>query len=360
MRSQRVTKLLACTLSSAMIVMPVPVFASSSTPQTTVIEGDSGVAGGSFTTDFDVTKEKVKVTVPVNANIRVNPNFKNGNMSVNGFRVASKDLVIANQTLDSDHNAMPVLVTAYAKILSKTDNVKVYYDPAATTYTASSNSRAKEMRVQLVSENGNGDVSSNNGQYTLGTTFADSATHSMITTMGSLLEVPVPAPTSVNNAGTASAAVQTAGYASFAVIGDANENADWQKDDAKFEISYDIRATSSPSVVNKEAITFVNANYVSTNSISVNIPDKALEGVDVAEVMVRDDLGKWDEWVVGEDPNVYYERNANDDGEVLTFWYESIQDYDEILTASGVSKPNKLEVIIAFTDGRVWKGQLSK
>lgn len=359
MRSQRVTKLLACTLSSAMIVMPVPVFAASSAPQTTIIEGDSGVAGGTFTTDFDVTKEKVKVTVPVNANIRVNPNFKQGNTSVNGYRVASKDIVIANQTLDSDHNAMPVLVTAYARILSKTDDVKVYYDPAATTYTASSNSRAKEMRVQLVSENGQGDVSNNKGQYTPGTTFVDSTTHSTITTLGSLLEVPVPAPTSVNNAGTANAAVDTAGYASFAVVGDANENADWQKDDVKFEIAYNIRATSSSSVVNKEAITFLNGNYVSTNSISVNIPDKALDGVDVEEVMVRDDLGKWDEWVVGEDPDVYYERNANDDGEVLTIWYESIQDYDEILSNS-TTKPNKLEVIIAFTDGRVWKGQLSK
>lgn len=348
MKSKRVTKLLACVLSSTMIMAPVSVFASSTDRTTVTQEGDYA---GSFETGFDVNKQTLNVTVPTKADIRINPTFKTGNTSVNGYRVASKDLMIENKTLDTDHNAIPVLLTAKAKIANKKDDVKVYYD--ASKYTPSSSSQAKEILMQLVSANG-GDISNNNAQYVKNSNFADTADSKTVTTLGSLLQVQVPAATSVNNAGQQNAAVQVGGYAAIAVIGDANENAKWEKDDVTLELTYNLKATSATSTVATPNVTISSGNLTSGNAVSINIPDTTLDGSNVGSIVVCDRKAESAEWNL--DDTVTWDRTTANDGYMATIPATTLDGYvTEFKKGTTGNVADRLMLLVSFTDGRVQK-----
>lgn len=340
MKAKRATRFLACVLSAAMCTMPV--YASSATPVT----GDGSVQG-SLNTDFDLLKEKVEVTVPTKAEIRVNPLFDTGADTVDQYQIASKDLVVQNKSMDAKkENGIPVLVTAYGTVTAKGSDVQLYYD--ATKFTPSSTSTTKEVEIQLASENGSGtlstDSTSSNGEYNLNTTANDSITNVNITTAGSRLQIPIAAPAVTNKVPT-----PTAG--AFAVIGKANENAAWQKEDLTVTLYYNIQATKQSSVA---APTITIPTVVSGQAVSIDFADTDMGGAVPTKFVIHEEKDRLPETTM-DTSTLGWTRDAND-----TKWTITIPANDEALKWYCQEQSSKsFDFLIALSDGRVVKTKIT-
>lgn len=342
MKSKRVTKLLTCVLSAAMCAMPVSAAATSK-----VVEG-SGAVSGELTTDFDLLKEKVVVTVPTKAEIRVNPFYDSTADTVDQFRIASKDLVVENRSIDTkQENGVPVLVTAYGTVTAKGDDVQLYYD--ASKFTPSSTSPKKQVELQIASWNGSGTLSTNstssNGEFDLNTTASDTATNVNITTAGSRLQIPVAAPTVTNKV------VTTVTKSAFAVIGKANENAAWTADDLKVSLFYNIQATKQAPVT---APSVTIPTVVSGSAVSVDFVDTTMDAAVPTKFVIHDENDKLPETTI-DAATLEWTRDTAD-----TKWTVSIPGDNAALTWFCQEQSGKsFDLLIPLTDGRVIKTKIT-
>lgn len=340
MKSKRVTTLLACVLSASMCVMPV---SAATNPEVT----GTGQVGGEINASFDLLKETVTVTVPTAADIRVNPFFDGSVDTVEKFRVASKDLVVQNKTMDGKkENGLPVLITATGKVTKGAD-VQVYYD--ASKFTESSTSPKKEIELQMVSENGgslSSDSTSSNGKYALNTTASDTITNVTMTSVGSRLQIPVAAPTVANKQITGGAPMSA-----FAVVGKTNENADWTDKDLTISLKYTIRATKQ-GPVGAPSITI--PAVTSGNAISINFTDATMDGATPLNFVIHDEKDKLPETKIPAS-ECGWKRDTAD-----TQWTVSIPgDNDAITWYCQDQKGKTFDFLIELSDGRVVKTKIT-
>ena len=340
MKSKRVTTLLACVLSASMCVMPV---SAATNPEVT----GTGQVGGEINASFDLLKETVTVTVPTAADIRVNPFFDGSVDTVEKFRVASKDLVVQNKTMDGKkENGLPVLITATGKVTKGAD-VQVYYD--STKFTESSTSPKKEIELQMVSENGgslSSDSTSSNGEYTLNAIASDTITNVTMTSVGSRLQIPVAAPTVANKQITGPIPMSA-----FAVVGRTNENADWTDKDLTISLKYTIRATKQGPV---GAPNITIPSVTSGNAISINFTDATMDGATPLNFVIHDEKDKLPETKIPAS-ECGWERDTAD-----TQWTVSIPgDNDAITWYCQDQKGKVFDFLIELSDGRVVKTKIT-
>lgn len=338
MKSKRVTKLLACVLSMAMCASPV--WASSGDYENK--DNLKGGASGDITTEMGPYAPVVSVNVPTKARVEVNPLFQKTDTSVNGWGIASKSLVITNKSYDADKSmGIPLVVTADAQITAKKDGVKTYYEKGSRSgFTPSANSSAKAVCMSLSVGNLNTATTSTNANYKTAGKMTD-----VITTVGSQVQLQVAAPSD------ATAANRT--YGAFAVVGDANVNANWQDGDITLALSYDIKAANSgikqkPTLANSNmtVTALTSGNAISINGLSVN----GLDGAFVEKILIHDVKENGNDW----------ELDANDESQVKWDLNAAGTQYKLTIPASGdvdwykeeLIHGKPYDMIIKLDDGR--------
>lgn len=331
MKSKRVAKLLACALTVAMSAS-TPVFAS------------GGLApSGTIKTEFGGIKSPtITMTLDTTADVWVNPLYDPTNgTGVNKFRFASKNISANNRSVDDQGVSFNVMLTATAKVKNKGTGVKVYYDAGASSaskFVGSDSSSAKECYLEM--QQGTG---TSTNQATYQSVPASTGKSAVVTTQGSRLQFKVPAAT----------ATQGAGYAEFAVIGDANTGAKWESGDLSLEMTYSLApATANASVTGTDAPSITAWAATSGNALSINnfVTDAQLAGAKVTKFTVFDP--KMDSAEVDMAQDAFkWTRNSADTGYDL-----EVPKTDAILTWLGKEQKGKAYgLLITFDDGRVSK-----
>lgn len=244
----RITKIAAATMA---ITMCIPTMAFAADTSTISTE-----ATGKIETSFDVYSPTLTISVPLKADIEVNPIAATGD-TLKQYTVASSDMDVINASIDNGAG-IPVNVTVNATIASKKDDVITEYN----SFTADKTSTKKRIYLNLaqastaavVAETDLTDatdaakidiskaVVSTAAEYT----DASITNRVAITQYGSLLSVDIAAPADGNTAADFTALDKiTPGVGSFAVTGVANFSADWQPEDVKVDIAYNVKASQA-------------------------------------------------------------------------------------------------------------------
>lgn len=346
MRSKRVTKLLACTLCAAMCAGSTTVLAAS------VEYGDYATQGGTINTEFGVASPELKVTVPIKAKVAVNPlNDSSATTGTDAFEVASKELIITNKTVTGDTSAnrtgAKILVTVTGTVTAGT-GVKAYYKLA--DISTNGTSKAKKLYMQLdhsasnLSENNVFNLADDN----------EPASQTM-TSIGSRIQFSVDAPAGPSvSSGNVSANDQK--YGAFAVIGKANNGADWVTADMTVGLKYEIKASTATPVTSPALGNGVtNAPITSTNGISVNsfLMDTDLDGAYVTKMALVDKDADLPETVWEEGPDGFtFERNSTADGWNLKVSKDNPAIAYVVANTPATKKNTQYYLLIAFNDGR--------
>lgn len=234
MKSKRVAKLLACVLAVSMSA--VPAYATGT------------ATSGTVNVDVDYVTPVMKVKVPTAVNVKVQ-SFYNSSATntVSGVGLASDEFVIQNST-SYNGQGVDLLCTASATVNKKVDDVFLDYQ----TFTAKPASSKKKAFMQLKAANTPVNLKNN-------TYGGDSVA---ITTVGSRLDVKVPAPTGTG--------LTTSGNAAFAILGVANTGADWKKADLGVSITYNLKPIESGRTITntnpcQSGITIASANMATAD-----------------------------------------------------------------------------------------------
>lgn len=292
----RMTKVAAVALAATMCV-PAPVLATSTTATTT------DKASGSFTTSFDLYSPKLTISVPVNANIQVNP-MADTSKTVKKFTVASNSLDIINASVDADADAaIPVNVMVSATLSNKAEGVLTNYN----SFTPSNTDTRKKVYLNVSQANTAATVAAKTGE-TLAfdgdkklqlNQFAvnkeaeyDAVTNAAtITKYGSLFSMDVAGPSTTDTTAGATfstdATKVTPAVGSFAVTGDANIAADWKADDVTVGITYAIKASKPLSITTPTIATA--PTFTSTGSADLAITVPSVGEATVAAIGVHND-----------------------------------------------------------------------
>lgn len=275
MKSKRVTKLLACVLATSMCAVPVAAASSDTKPITDDKEYTLDV-------DFGVNSPVIDVTVPTKADVKVNPYNKTTNTgALNEFTVASKELVISNNTKNvDDGTGVALLCTVRGTITNTAEGVGVSYN----TFVPKAGSEKKLIHLDLTSANtASGTQSENN---TFGGTTA--VTKVPMTKVGSRLQLPI------------SASSNTApGYGAFAVTGTANVAAEWADTDVNVSLSYRVRAIQEAPVNNPNisAVTVTSANVANQATQIATITETEMgDGVSVTGVIIHSPENEFEDY----------------------------------------------------------------
>lgn len=244
---------------------------------------------GSFETSFDVYSPTLTISVPVNADIKINPIADSSATSVKKFTVASNSIDIMNASVDEEADAaIPVNVTVKAAITSQSEDVISEYN----TFTADATSTKKRIYLNL-SEAGTAAVMSvktggtaafdadkklDLSQYEV-TSEADYSTPAgttAITKFGSLFSVDIAGPattdTTTGKTFTSDATKVTAAVGSFAVTGVANTNADWKADDVTVAITYNVKASKALNITAPTIATAPTFTSTGTTDLEITVP----------------------------------------------------------------------------------------
>lgn len=265
-------KAVAATLALSMC-MPATVFAAEATSD----------KAGSFETSFDIYSPKLNISVPLKADVLVNPMADSSATTVDKFTVASNSLDIMNATVDTEvtnGKGIPVNVTVNASISKKGEDVETLYN----TLTANNTSTKKKINLNLTEGSGAtldrsaiGAMSDNTKWVDLSTVSIDqaasydSATNKTpVTAFGSQLSVDIAAPTTSGTDLTDTSTV-TPAVGSFAITGEAYTNADWKKDDIELNITYNVKASgtlgiTTPTVAGKTSTDGAAVKYEITGA----------------------------------------------------------------------------------------------
>lgn len=286
-------------------------------------------SSGSFDTSFDVYSPALTVSVPVNADIRVNPLATNSATSVKKFTIASNSIDILNASVDVESDTtIPVVATIQASISSKNEDVITKYN----SFTEDNKSTKKKVYLQLseaqtaatvdVKTGGTAAFDTDNkldlSQYAVDTeaVYTAPAKAVPITGYGSLLSMAIAAPTTTDT--TAGATFSTdatkveAGVGSFAVTGNANTNADWKADDVKVDITYNIKASQDLSIVNP-AVTAVTATG-SAAAATITVPDVGESTI--AAVAIHNDEAAYGDYMLEGYEVEYKDDTGKTDAEI--------------------------------------------
>lgn len=275
----RMTKIAAVALAATMCV-PTPVLATSTAATAT------SEASGTFETDFGLYSPKLNISVPVKAEIRVNPLIEASGNGVGTFKVASNSIDIMNASVDTEKDTgIPINVAVTAAITNKADDVITEYNPA---FTASTTSTIKKLNLELTKASADAVAVANTAPdtvpafdseklvnlsgYKVGTAAAYANPGTAITKYGSQLSIDIDAPTTANKTTdtpakdtfiSGDAEKITPSVGSFAVTGEANTAASWKAEDIAVQITYDVRAssplqltapTASPATINSTTV----------------------------------------------------------------------------------------------------------
>lgn len=325
----RFKKVTAMTLAMTMCI-PSLAFADTAT---------TDHAEGSFTTSFGVYAPAVQVSVPVNADIQVNPLAAGatGEQEVKNFTVASNSLDVWNSSVEDDGTGIPVNITVHATITNAGEGVMQVYD---STFEPVGNSTQKKIYLEL-EEATTAATATTAAKYTLGS----APNKATITKYGSLLSVDVAA---------GNATTPTVG--SFAVIGKANANADWQASDIAVGITYKIKASKPIGLKTPTVGTLtVPANNTAAQTITIaDIGDATVAAMALHNEVDGVKYGG-DFMIDGESYEVTYAPNASDATKTdatITIPAANVTLQYLADTANGC-KGKPQELIIGLSDGRM-------
>ncbi len=258
-------KKVAATALALSMCAPTAAFATAS-------GGINSTTSGSFDTSFDVYSPALHISVPLKADIEVNPMADSANTGVKQFSVASNSIDIINASVDTEADtAIPVNVTVNASITKAGQDVVVEYN----SFTADPTSVKKRINLNLtqastaatLDEGSRAALTGDqNKLLDLSTVPVDTAAvypatnpanQATVTKYGSLLSVDIGVPTldaSVTSF-TADPSKVKPTVGSFAVTGVANTNADWKAEDVQVAITYNVKASQALSITTPKIAT---------------------------------------------------------------------------------------------------------
>lgn len=353
MKSQ-IKKAAAVALAMTMCV-PGAAMAAATTPAV------NGEATGSFNTSFDVYSPSLHISVPLQADIEVNPMADSTSSGVKQFSVASNSIDIINASVDTDADtAIPVNVTVKASITNAAEDVVTEYN----TFTADSKSTKKKIQLNLtqaataatLDESSKAALTGDNSKLLdLSSVSVDDAAvytgatnTTPITKDGSLLSVDIGAPTKGSEASfiaDASKVVPVVG--SFAVTGVANTNADWKADDVAVSITYNVKASKALTITTPTLTAEVTAAPTTDTTITIN-------GVGEASVVA---VGLHNDEDYGD---VMFEEGAYtvDDSVADTLKITILKDNESIAYLKENHGDKSQDLVILLSDGRTVVGKL--
>lgn len=275
------TRLTGAALAVMMAVPTMPVLAASAN-------------SGTITATFGVYAPSLTVTVPVSTAIKINPAAdSNATTKVEGYTVASDNIVILNATVDEKGNPLKVLFTVNAKYTGVAEDVVAHYG----TFSKNDLSKSKELQLKMVPSSSVTLGTAGSGtsiDLTQATVTLNTSSAQVVTSLGSQLNLQVGAPTLGSNE-----EFTAFGTAAFALIGDANTNADWENDDVAVELTYNMKASSVD--VAKFVISGAVATAPTTTEITVSDASTVnLNGATIKSVMVANPDGEYPEYVFPE------------------------------------------------------------
>lgn len=350
MKSQ-FTKIAAAALAMSMCV-PTAAFAAGTTPP--AINGETS---GSFDTSFDVYSPALHISVPLKADVEVNPMADSSNTGVKQFTVASNSIDIINASVDTEADAaIPVNVTVKATIASTAEGVVTEYN----TFTADNTSTRKRINLNLtaaataatldISAAGT-DAADTKLTDLSKITIDDAAVYTgatnktAVTKYGSLLSVDIAGPTTTETSGsfTTDLTKVTPGVGSFAVTGVANTNADWKADDVKVAITYNVKASKALSIATPTIATA--PTFTAGSDVTITVPSVG-EAKVVAMAAHNDEL--YGDHIWEEDAfTVDYTTTA---GSAII---KLPKDDGALALLAESDKGNAQDLVIALSDGRI-------
>lgn len=277
----RFAKIVATAMALTMC-MPTAAFATTATP---TINGETA---GSFNTSFDIYSPALHISVPLKADIQVNPMAESTNTGVKQFTVASNSIDIINASVDTEADAgIPVNATVQAAITGTGEGVVTEYK----TFIPDAKSTKKKINLMLTEATtaatldnasaafGTGDQAKLLDLSTLSidnaAVYSSSTKTTAITKYGSLLSVDIGAPTTSNTTAGAtfstSATDVSAKVGSFAVTGVANTNADWTKNDIAVAITYKVKASNPLNIVTPTVASITYTSGTSATDLSITV-----------------------------------------------------------------------------------------
>lgn len=348
----RFTKIAAAALALTMCV-PSAAFATGSTAP--AINGEKE---GSFNTSFDVYSPALHISVPLKADIQVNPMANASATGVGQFTVASNSIDIINASVDTEADAaIPVNVTVKAAISSKKDDVVTEYN----TFTVDPTSTKKKIHLNLtaastaatldttsrVADGANAKLLDLSKVSVSGAAVYTSPTNTTaITKYGSLLSVDIAAPTADSGTSYIDPTKLLPAVGSFAVTGVANTNADWKADDVAVAITYNVKA-SQPLSIKTPVITSAPSftNNASATDLSIVVPG-VKEATVVAMAVHNDGEGLYGDFLFEND--AYTVTYASNDATI-----KIPKDNGTLSFLAGADYSGKAQdLIIALSDGR--------
>lgn len=344
MKSKRVSKLLACVLSAAMCTTPV--WASSTTYEDKT-SSEGPIANGKIETDVAPYSPVISVNVPTKTRVEINPLYNKTQVSVNGYGIASKSLLITNKSYDTDKGiGIPLIIGAEAQVTGSKDGVKVFYEKGTRSgFTPSANSKAKEVFMSISEGSLASATTSADADYKTANKKTD-----VVTTAGSQIMISANAPAD------ATAAKRT--YCAFAVVGDTNVNADWVKDDISIALTYNIKAGNSGIKGKASLPAGCNVSNVSTNkAISINnFPENGIDGATVDKIVIHDTKATMEDWVLDafNEAQVAWEQNTDGSWQIMIPASGDVDWYAETFEGG-----KAFDMLIHLDDGRVIKVPLT-
>lgn len=245
MKSKRVAKLLACVLAVSMSAAPVYATGTETTK--------------TFNSDVDYVTPTMKVKVPTAMNVHVQAFYDatNAANTISGVGLASDEFVIQNTT-SYNGQGVALMCTAKVTVNKKADDVQLDYK----TFTPRAGSSKKKAYMGLKAAGGT--VNLKNNSYT--------GDEVAVTTVGSRLDVKVPAPTT----DTGKAPLTTSGNGAFAILGTANTDADWKTGDLGVSITYDLKPVESTRMP-------ANTNPIGTSGVTLTSANMATQNVTIVD-----------------------------------------------------------------------------
>nr|WP_302141954.1 hypothetical protein [uncultured Schaedlerella sp.] len=278
---------------------------------------------GTFETSFDLYSPKLTVSVPLKADIRINPLADSSKTDVNKFEVASNSIDVINASVDvANDKAIPVNVTVKANISNKADNVISTYN----TYTPNPTSPVKKINLNLSQagtaavlgaakkEDGTAETAAfisaedktlDLSKFAVATAavYTTPAQSTPITQWGSSISVDIAGPTTSDTTNTGAtysttATAVTPKVGSFAVTGVANVSADWKADDIAVDMTYDVRASAARGITTP---TLAAQTYASSATTDLSFDIAGVGEATVTAIAVHNDESSFKDFIWEED-----------------------------------------------------------
>lgn len=354
----RFAKMTAATLAMSMCLSATAFAAGATTP------APNTETKGSFNTSFDVYSPALHVSVPLKADIEVNPMADSTSTGVRQFSVASNSIDIVNASVDTEADAaIPVNVTVNAAITKAGDGVVTEYN----TFTPDATSTKKRIHLELteaataaVLDEDNKAAGTGDANKLLdlasvpvktAAVYTGATNKAMITKHGSLLSVDIAAPTKGSETSfIADASKVEPKVGSFAVTGVANTNADWKADDVAVAITYNVKASQALSITTPKIATAPTwTSGTSATDLVITVP--GVGEATVAGVGAHNDNSEYKDYLWAEEAyKVEYVANASATDAKITLKKD---DAGLTFLAGDDYKTKPQDLMILLSDGRM-------